>query len=354
MMRVALVNDLPMALEGLRRVITSMPDAEIAWTALDGREAVERCRADTPDVILMDMIMPEMDGVEATRRIMQECPCPIVVVTATVEGNASSVYEALGHGALDAVNTPVLGTSGHVKGAEALIRKIRVVDRVRHPKASAEAAETPAPAATMPRPAPAVGAGVGASSIVAIGASTGGPQALVAVLRALPRPLPCAVVIVQHVDVHFADGLARWLGNETGHVVRTAADGQPLDPVVWVAATEDHLVVRRHGTLRYVREPAEAAFRPSVDVFFDSLVAAEHPAGTAALLTGMGRDGAQGLLALKNAGWHTIAQDEATSVVWGMPAAAVKLRAAIEVLPIERVGPAIAIRCAATAQKGRS
>lgn len=346
-MRVALVNDLAIALEGLRRVIAAIPEAEIAWTAMNGSDALERCRADTPDLVLMDLIMPVMDGVESTRRIMQECPCPIVVVTATVEGNASRVYEALGHGALDAVNTPVLGTSGEVAGGGALAAKIRTVRRLTAP-AARPAAPAPAPP-RAPRPAAAAGT---KPSIVAIGASTGGPQALVTVLRALPRPLPCAVVVVQHVDPCFAAGLASWLAGETGHTVSPITAGQRPDHTVLVAATGDHLVLKPDGTLAYRREPADIVYRPSADVFFRSLPEAGLAPGTAVLLTGMGRDGAAGLLALKEAGWHTIAQDKSTSVVWGMPGAAVALGAAAEVLPIERIGPAVAARCAVATTPG--
>ncbi len=344
-MRVALVNDLAIALEGLRRVIATIPDTEVAWTAMNGSEALDRCRADTPDLVLMDLIMPVMDGVESTRRIMQECPCPIVVVTATVEGNAPRVYEALGHGALDAVNTPVLGTSGEVTGGGALAAKIRTVHRLTAP---VDRSAAPAP----PSRAPTAVAAATKPSIVAIGASTGGPQALVAVLGALQRPLPCAIVVVQHLDVCFAAGLARWLADETGLPVSPITAGQRLDPTVLVAATGDHLVLRPDGILSYSRDPADLVYRPSADVFFRSLPEAGLAPGTAVLLTGMGRDGAAGLLALKDAGWHTIAQDEASSVVWGMPGAAVALGAAREVLSIEDIGPAVAARCAVKTARG--
>lgn len=347
MMRIALVNDLTIALAGLRQVIASMDDAEIAWTAMDGAEALAQCRADTPDLILMDMIMPVMDGVESTRRIMQECPCPIIVVTATVEGNAGRVYEALGHGALDATETPTLGTGGELTGAQALISKIRTVRRLTAPRVAPPIVDLTAAPAPPPARSPSA-----PTSIIAIGASTGGPQALVTALHALPRPLACPVVIVQHVDVHFADGLATWIAAETGLPVQTVTAGQTLEPAVLIAATVDHLVIEQGGRLRYTPDPREAVYRPSVDVFFASLLRAGIAPGTAVLLTGMGRDGAAGLLALRDAGWHTIAQDEATSVVWGMPGAAVQINAACDVLPIDAIGPAIASRCAAGTARG--
>lgn len=344
-MRVAIVNDLRLAVETLRRAVALAPEATIAWIAVDGREAVERCRADRPDLILMDMIMPVMDGVAATREIMRSSPCPILVVTATVEGNATKVFDALGAGALDAVETPTLGPDGQVRGAESLVRKIRRVALLTgvRPSATATVAEPTRAAATatsLDGPPP---AGVRAPArIVAIGASTGGPVAVATMLRALSVPTPWPLALVQHVDATFAPGLADWLARDTGHRVESARDGDALIAGrVALAATHDHMVVDAASMLRYVAEPRAQVFRPSVDVFFASLAASRLAPGVAVLLTGMGRDGAEGLMRLRAAGWHTIAQDKASSVVWGMPGAAVELGAATEVLPDAAIGPAI-------------
>src|SRR5688572_20873116 len=207
-MRIALVNDLQLALESLRRAVATIPGASVAWIAKDGAEAVTKCAADVPDVILMDMIMPVMDGVEATRRIMKATPCPILVVTATVEGNAGKVFEALGAGALDAVATPGLSRDGGVINAEPLVRKVQTIALLTGVGVRA------APHATAPSPArPARGL----PSLVAIGASTGGPQALATVLRVLTKPAPWPIIIVQHIDAMFAGGLSEWLSTETGH-----------------------------------------------------------------------------------------------------------------------------------------
>jgi two-component system response regulator WspF len=320
-----------------------MSDAAVAWVAEDGRQAVDRCREDRPDIVLMDMIMPVMDGVEATRRIMAATPCPILVVTATVEGNASKVFEALGAGALDAVATPVLGADGRVVNADALIRKIRAVALLAGSTGVSEAA-----AAT---PASSAGA-MAQPSMLAIGSSTGGPFALSVILKALPRPAPWPIVVVQHVDESFAAGLASWLGAETGHRVEIIAPGQMPQPgKVHLAATGDHLLMGAGGRLRYSAWPTEQVYRPSVDVFFDSLLAGAAP-GIAVVLTGMGRDGALGMSRLRGAGWHTIAQDRATSVVWGMPGACVELGAAVQTLPLNEIGPAIAVRMMAGAPTG--
>ena len=334
-MRVALVNDLRMAIEALRRCVLSIPDAEIAWIAEDGKQAVQRCREDRPDVILMDMIMPVMDGVEATRQIMQQCACPILVTTASVRGNVGKVYEALGHGAVDAVNTPVLGTGGSLEGAEELTRKISYVTRLgcrqSAPCATPKRASLPVVLPVSPLP-----------PLVVVGASTGGPEALRKVLAGLPNPLPFALIAVQHLGELFVPGLAGWLATETGLNVSVVTSTQkPKTGSVYIACTSDHLILNKSGNLAYIRQPETCIHRPSVDVFFSSLLAAPVAPGTAVLLTGMGSDGAAGLKSLCDAGWDTIAQDEASSVVWGMPRAAARLGAANQVLPVDQIGAAI-------------
>lgn len=339
-MRVAIVNDLRLAIETLKRAIAQIPDASVAWVAEDGAQAVARCAADVPDLVLMDMIMPVMNGVEATRRIMAATPCPILVVTATVEGNAAKVFEALGAGALDAVATPGLASNGTVTNAEPLLAKIRTIALL----TKAEAVPlTGGAAGGRARTAAALG------PCVAIGASTGGPQALAVVLRDILRPFPWPIVIIQHIDMMFATGLCEWLVQETGHTVKAALDGDaPTPGVVHLAATGDHLIVDSIGRMRYSAEPRNAIYRPSVDVFFDSLRASGAAPGIAAVLTGMGRDGAAGLASLRSAGWFTIAQDKATSVVWGMPGASAELNAAVKVLPVHSIGLEIAARVPAS------
>jgi two-component system response regulator WspF len=333
MIRAAIVNDLPLAVTALRRVLDAAPGIEVAWTAADGAEAVEKCARDVPDVILMDLIMPVMDGVEATRRIMRESPCAIVVVTATVSGNAGKVFEAMGHGALDAVATPVLGADGAVTGGEELLKKIFTIAKLLARPGSPPGQAVPVPAVRSPAREPA---------LAVIGASTGGPKAVAAILSGLPRDLEASLVVVQHVDMRFAGGLAEWLGSQCALPVRVAEDGQGLAPgVVHVAGTNDHLVLRPDLTLCYQAEPADYPYRPSVDAFFGSVARYWPKPGVAALLTGMGRDGAKGLLALRQAGWPTIAQDEATSVVYGMPKAAVELGAAKRILPLADIARAI-------------
>ena len=331
-MKIGIVNDLALAREALRRVVLSAPGREVAWLAADGAEAVAATRRDRPDLILMDLIMPGVDGAEATRRIMSECPCPILVVTASVSGHLCKVYDAMGYGALDAVDTPTLGPGGEVAGAASLLCKIATIEKLLGlaPARGAGGASQP------PRPR------AGYRSLVAIGASTGGPNALVEVLSALPDDWDASVVLIQHVDAAFARGLASWLSERSGRRVEIAQAGErPHRGRVHLAVTDDHLVIGPDLRFVYIEEPRSLSYRPSVDVFFASLVAHWPEPGVAALLTGMGRDGATGLLALRDAGWSTIAQDEKTSVIWGMPRAAVELGAACKVLPVPEIGAAI-------------
>ncbi|MCX7413101.1 MAG: chemotaxis-specific protein-glutamate methyltransferase CheB [Planctomycetia bacterium] len=331
-MRIGIVNDMRAACEALRRVVNSLPDHEIAWTATDGVEAIAMAKRDRPDLILMDLIMPHLDGVQATRQIMGSAPCAILVVTATVSGNISLVYEAMGFGALDAVDTPMLGPAGEVSGAGALVEKIGMIAKLVGSTSESRKPARPAAGAAPPR-------------LLVIGASTGGPKAISDLLLPLPREWNVATIIVQHVDVAFSQGLAKWLGDRTGRAVRVAEHGQqPLPGDVLLAGTNDHLVLSKSRVLEYCEEPKEVFFRPSVDVFFQSVAEFWPQAGTALLLTGMGKDGATGLLKLRSRGWHTIAQNESSSVVWSMPKAGIDLGAASEVLSIDQMARSITQR----------
>jgi two-component system response regulator WspF len=339
-MRIGIVNDSLITREALRRAVVSVPAHRVAWTANDGLEAIEKARDDLPDLILMDLIMPGIDGVEATRRIMAGSPCPIVIVTSSVSGHMGRVYEAMGLGALDAVDTPELGPSGELAGARFLLDKIATVAKLlgRSPRVGLPG-DTVAPPPFHRRESDPWW------PLVVIGSSTGGPAAVAEVLTNLPMPLDAAVVIVQHVDATFAPGLARWLGERIGRRVELIEPGsKPMPGSILLAATNDHLLLDESRRLRYVTEPAELHYRPSVDIFFRSVAGAWPVPGAAALLTGMGRDGAAGLLALRKAGWLAIAQDEASSVIWGMPGAAVQLGAADMVLPPDGIARAIAER----------
>jgi two-component system response regulator WspF len=188
-------------------------------------------------------------------------------------------------------------------------------------------------------------------TVVAIGASTGGPEALARTLTGLPADFPAAIVIIQHVAVEFAPSLARWLQGQSLLPVRVAQDGDALKPgEVLLAGTDDHLILRLDRCVAYTADPADYPYRPSVDVFFNSLAATGTRPGVAVLLTGMGRDGAQGLLHLRRLGWHTITQDQASCVVYGMPRAAADLQAACQVLPLTQIPEVVVDRVRKLAQ----
>ncbi|MBL1275271.1 MAG: chemotaxis response regulator protein-glutamate methylesterase [Ectothiorhodospiraceae bacterium] len=375
-MRIAIVNDMPMALEGLRRVVQSTGEHEIAWMASGGQEAVACCAEDLPDLVLMDIIMPEMNGVETTRQIMRSSPCPILVVTSSVHSNSALVFEAMGNGALDAVNTPVLMGESAGSAQEALLLKISmlnvltksrssdtvsVVPRViKEPicfeRTSEKALESASEKSTEKAAENACASDFSIAaersankkpalqsiSLVAIGASSGGPQALATVLKGLPADYNSAIVIVQHVDVQFSQGLADWLNQQITLPVRLAKPGdRPHPGQVLLAGTDDHLVLQSNGELNYIKEPKDFPYRPSVDVFWNSLT--EHWNGplTAVLLTGMGRDGAKSMLELRRGGAFTVAQDEASCAVFGMPKAAINLNAAKSICAIEKISDVI-------------
>ncbi|MBX7103880.1 MAG: chemotaxis-specific protein-glutamate methyltransferase CheB [Gemmataceae bacterium] len=337
-MRIGIVNDLALAQAVLRRVVESVPGYSVAWSALDGAEAIRKAAADRPDAILMDLIMPGVDGVEATRQIMAKSPCPILIVTASVGANFGKVYEALGAGGLDAVKTPTFGPDGQMRGHQPLLDRLAKLGRQKQPSPPGAAFSSSA----------ASGPDVGRlPELLVIGASTGGPDAVSRVLQTLAPAPKLAVAVVQHIGPDFAGGFVTWLARRTGLTTQAAVAGEaPMAGQVVVAVSDNHLVLRPDRRWEYSVEPAEYPYRPSVDVLFGSVAAHWPRPGVAVLLTGMGSDGARGLLNLRQRGWHTIAQNEATSVVYGMPKAAAELGAAVQVLPLDEIGPAIRTRVA--------
>ena len=320
-MRIGIVNDMPLAVEALRRALAFEPTHRVLWVASNGAEAVEMCAAQTPDVVLMDLLMPVMDGVEATRRIMAASPCAIIVVTVDLEQNLSRVFEAMGCGAVDAVNTPALGVGDSLEAARPLLRKLQNLAWLSAPGNSRPRSEV----AVRENPAK-------ARRLVAVGASAGGPAALAELLGLLPASFSAAMVVVQHVDEVFAAGMAEWLASQARIPVRLARNGEVPQPgCVLLAGTNDHIRLQRNGELAYTAEPCGHIYRPSIDVFFDSVADNWVGQATGVLLTGMGRDGAQGLKHMRERGFLTLAQDQASSAVYGMPKAAAAIGAATEI-----------------------
>ncbi len=332
MMQVGIVNDLRLIAESLRRLVRDTPGFEVAWVAFDGESALHQYRDRPVDIVLMDLIMPGLDGAQTTEAMMKIRPCAILVVTATVIGNRELVYAAMGKGALDAINTPDASTA---EGAAELRRKLTTVSRL-----VKSASKHPQPLPTGPFARPSTSAirravtdtGDKAPALIGIGASTGGPQAIATILHALPSDFNAAVVIVQHLDRQFIPGLQRWLQRESKLPIRLAAEDDALHRAgVWLVDSENHLTVRASGSgvlrVHYTDQPLDVPNRPSVDVFMDSLAQLRGVHRCGVLLTGMGADGATGLLALHQAGARTYAQDPASCVVYGMPGVALKIGA---------------------------
>ncbi len=333
-----------MVVEILRRVLAEWSEHQLLWVAQDGAQAVELCAWQLPDLILMDIVMPHLDGVEATRRIMQKTPCPILIVTADIGACADQVYQALGYGALDAVDTPALSGSDWRQGSAVLMEKIARIGRMERKPAALKTTPKREPGVVKPSAlTPVLSAPAGVSDkLVAIGASAGGPGALASILRELPKDFPAAVVIVQHIDPGFAGGMAGWLQQQTGLKVRVAQEGdRPQCGAVLMAGTNQHLLFRNRDSLGYMPESPEDVYHPSIDVFFQSVVRQWRGQAVGVLLTGMGRDGAVGLKAIRDAGYHTIAQDRQSSSVYGMPKAAAALDAATEILPLGDIAKAL-------------
>ncbi|WP_277760749.1 chemotaxis response regulator protein-glutamate methylesterase [Pseudomonas sp. A34-9] len=328
-MKIAIVNDMPMAVEALRRALAFEPAHQVVWVARNGAEAVQLCAENTPDLILMDLIMPVMDGVEATRRIMADTPCAIVIVTVDRQQNVHRVFEAMGHGALDVVDTPALGAGDAREAAAPLLRKILNIGWLIGEK----------PTRSRPAP-PAQRSSASCQRLVAIGSSAGGPAALEVLLKGLPKNFSAAIVLVQHVDQVFAAGMAEWLASASGLDVRLAREGEPPQAgAVLLAGTNHHIRLLKNGTLAYTAEPVNEIYRPSIDVFFESVASYWNGDAVGVLLTGMGRDGAQGLKLMRQQGYLTIAQDQQSSAVYGMPKAAAAIDAAVEIRPLERIAP---------------
>jgi two-component system, chemotaxis family, protein-glutamate methylesterase/glutaminase len=320
----------------LRTVFATAPDLEVVGEACDGEEAVARTVALAPDVVTMDVRMPRLGGIEAIRRIMSRAPTPVLVVSSEVSADAQRLgFEALRAGAVDVVPKPQRSGAGTFeRQAEAIRAAVRAVAgtdlSVHRKRAGRERRSAGSP---------------GWARAVGIAASTGGPAALARVLAALPGDYGIPILVVQHIAAGFEEGLVRWLQGETRLRVALAEEGAPVAPGAVLVARNGRHLAPAGGRVRLEDGPPVRGFRPSASVLFRAL-AAEHGAAAAGLvLTGMGDDGAAGLLAVRDAGGYTAAQGPATSVVHGMPGAALASGAARFSLEIEEV-PAVLLALA--------
>lgn len=338
--RVMIVEDSLTVRQHIVDVVTAMPDLELVAQAGDGKTAIELCERHRPNVVLMDMMLPVMTGLAATEYIMAYFPTPILIVSAsTNRGEAFKTYDALAAGAVDVLEKP-LGTETDDGWERRLIASIRMVSRIRvitHPRARL-ARRLEVRASRDGSPSREV------AKVVALGASTGGPGAMLAILKALPHDYPAPILAVVHISAAFSPTLADWLDSEVPLVVRHAVHEERLADVgageVLLAPADRHLELAG-GRLVLTEGPERHSCRPSVDVLFESVAREMGSRSAACLLTGMGRDGAAGLKTIRDAGGRTIAQDETTSVIFGMPGEAVRIGAASDTLPLDDIAPAL-------------
>jgi two-component system chemotaxis response regulator CheB len=339
--RVLVADDSPTVAARLRLVLSADPEIEVVGVAANGHEAVTRVLELRPDLVTMDVDMPGIDGLEAVREIMSLHATPILIVTSPdVATRRNVAFEAVKAGALDMFVKPGAPADPDFSMEAAELRRqvkllagVRVISRSRREGDSRSARILEPPVMSRPRQP---------VELIAIGASTGGPKALADILRALPNPFPAAIVIVQHMAADFLPGLVEWLALQTTLPVRLAQGGEQVRRgVIYIAPGDRHLRVGVGGYLLLSEGAPRHSCCPSVDELFISVADVLGPHAIGVLLSGMGKDGAEGLLKMRSRAAVTVAQDESTSTVFGMPGAAQDLNAVEIMLPLERIGPMI-------------
>ncbi|GAB4205090.1 MAG: chemotaxis-specific protein-glutamate methyltransferase CheB [Roseiflexaceae bacterium] len=363
----------------MRRVVTELLEQDsgiqVIGTASNGREAITLVEATRPDLVIMDVRMPVMDGLEATEHLMAYCPTPILVLTASLARyDIDITFKMLGAGALEVIEKPsgvdarTLERAGHeLRRRVKILARVRVVTHIRGRRRQIEGqtepaarpvAPTPLPASTQPsarpdniytpppmpqpglrrmRRGPLIPPDPVNFPVIVIGASTGGPRVVFQILSALPNDLPAAVLVVQHIAAGFSGGMVEWLATGSTLPIKLAEEGGVIHAgEVLVAPDQRDLLISRTGTIQFTTSQLLIQ-RPAIDVTMQAAAEVFGPRVIGVLLTGMGRDGAYGMLTIKRGGGYTIAQDEATCTIFGMPRAAIELDAAQEVLPQQQI-----------------
>ncbi len=337
--KVLIIEDSPLIQSAYRRSLATLDDIEIVGIASDGKAGYDLLMSTEPDVILCDLNMPIMDGFEFTRKAMADKPKPILIVSDLVQQeDQNNVFKALQLGAIDVLPKPRLAGDLELIGKE-LARKIRILKGVIvFKKANKENSPEKSSVSKIPSTSNSHSSNF---DILAIGASTGGPQAYQTILDAIPSNFPIPIACVQHISPGFSDSLVDWLGNTAQCKVKFAEEGErPKAGVIYFPGDDKHLVIDS-GVFRPSSESIVRGHRPSVDLFFQSLCQNRSIKVLAVLLTGMGDDGARGLKAIKDIGGYTIAQDEESSTVYGMPRVAAEMGAASEILSLGKISERI-------------
>lgn len=363
--RVMVVEDSPTARNLLVTLFNQSGDIQVVGTALDGVEAVRRAAELRPDVITMDVQMPRLNGLEATRQILQIAPIPIVIVTASLNHpDMDLTFAAMRAGALSVVKKPGLG---EIESCEQVVQTVRLMADVPVVRRWNQERNTkPLHSVSLPPSQPASSAAVALASalpprsvseppglilrpdqrkpwkMIGIASSTGGPSALVSSLKPIPSDFPLPILVVQHITRGFASSLAEWLNSELKLTVRLAEQGESPPPgTVLISPDDRHMQVSDRGTVLLHSSPPYKGLRPSANYLFYSLARVYGKLAIGIILTGMGDDGVDGLTELHHQGGMVLAQDEASSVVYGMPREAAERKVVDHVLPVDRVGPAL-------------
>jgi len=330
--KVLVVDDSPGTRASLRACLEKEPAFAIAGEAPNGREAIALAARLKPDLVTIGLDMPGMDGLETIAEIMAASPVPILVVAK--ETDATRAYAAVSHGALDMVSTP----GSDAAACAAFIAKVKLLAKVPVIRHIRTQGRRDGGRTVPPCPAPIHGP----VKVCAIVASTGGPQALATILGMLPSTFPCPILISQHIADGFAAGMVEWLGTMCKMPVRLACDGErPQPSTVYLSPSEASLVLGAGGRLQLIARQRGQLYSPTCDLLLASVAKVCGSAGIGVILTGMGSDGAAGLSQLRQAGGATVAQDEATSVIFGMNRVAIDSGAASLVLPLEDIGQAL-------------
>ena len=352
--KVLIVDDSAVVRQTLSQILSSDPKIEVTATASDPFVAAERIRHEVPDVITLDVEMPRMDGITFLEKIMNQHPIPVVMCSSLTEKGAATTFRALDCGAVEIIQKPRIGTKQYLEESRALICDAVKAASMAKPKRKTQLKIQPKlnADAIMAKPAATQAMLRTTETVVAVGASTGGTEALRLFLETMPPDAP-GIVIVQHMPEKFTQSFAHRLDQICRISVKEAQNNDTVLPGrALIAPGNRHLLLKRSGARYYVEikdGPLVSRHRPSVDVLFRSTARYAGPNSVGVIMTGMGDDGAQGLLEMKTAGAYTIAQDEASCVVFGMPAEAIKRGAVAKVLPLERISAEVLRNCAVPA-----
>jgi len=338
--RVLIVDDVKSARDLLEEILTTDPRFQVVGLVGDGLEAVAAVLKIRPDLVTMDIRLPGIDGFEAVERILAVFPVPIVMITASMGKQEEKLFRAITAGALDVLDKQELylwRTRPEIRNS--FLKRLRTLASTKVERVTGIIPAEPPPLLTLRRPQRRTAE---SPLVVAIAASTGGPTALVRVLKRISPQVSASFLVVQHMSSGFLEGLVRWLDKEVELEVKEAQEGDTLEAgVVLVAPGDHHMMVTEKDTVRLDKSLPINGHRPSAEVLFDSVASNYGKRGAGVILTGMGSDGAEGLKSLRLCGGHTMAQDEQTSIIFGMPRAAIELDAAEVVLPLDDIGPQI-------------